>query len=484
MEKTYTPSGKTLKAFAASSAFFRGIMGPYGSGKSTACVMEILKRSVEQVPGPDGIRRTRWAVIRNSFPELKSTTIKTWNFWIPGSYGKMNFGSPITHTIKTPTLHIEMLFMALDQPADAKKLLSLELTGAWVNEAREIDKAIIDALTARVGRYPAKLDGGCPWSGVIADTNPPDDMSWWFQAAEGTAPDGKPEGWEFFKQPGGLTLEAENIENLPEKYYERMIAGKSSDWIAVNVNAQYGYVVEGQPVFPMYLDATHFDQDLKPNENFPLLIACDWGIAPCAIVGQRLADGTWAIIDELMSDDVGVKRFAEKLTSYIELNYPGFTVGTCHGDPSGQYRGKEAEDTCFDLMNTYTPYSWHPAPGDNDIAMRLEAVRNSLDRMIMGKPGFQIGPKCKKLRKGFTGGYHYKTIEGSGGKRSMETPNKNEYSHVHDALQYIMLGAGEASIVLSKHKKPTHPRLQAQRERVNEGREYDMFKTKYKPEGW
>lgn len=485
VDRAYSPEGATLKRFLASSAFVRGIMGPFGSGKSTVCVMEILRRAVEQQPGPDGVRRTRWAVIRNTYPELKSTTIKTWNFWIPRSWGKMNMGSPMSHTLRTPDLDVEVIFLALDQPDDAKKLLSLELTGAWVNEARQIPKTIIDALTGRVGRYPSKLDGGATWSGIIMDTNPPDDQSWWFEAAEGTGPDGKPSGWEFFKQPGGLHPEAENKSWLPDDYYERQVAGKSKDWITVNVDGQYGYVVEGQPVYPMYLDNTHFSQDLRADNQLSIFIACDWGIQPCAIIGQKLPDGTWHIVDEYMGDDCGVKRFGERLTSYIETSYAGFMVSTCYGDPSGMFRGKESEETCFDIMNAHTPWEWREAPGNNDIAMRLESVRNALNRMVMGKPGFQIGPKCKKLRKGFAGGYHYKTIEGSGGTRSMEVPNKNEYSHIHDALQYMLLGAGEASNVLSKHKRPLHPRLQAQKERVSQGsREYDMFNTKYKPEGW
>ena len=40
-----------------------------------------------------------------------------------------------------------------------KKLLSLELTGAWINEAREVPKAILEGLTGRVGRYPKKEGG-------------------------------------------------------------------------------------------------------------------------------------------------------------------------------------------------------------------------------------------------------------------------------------------------------------------------------------
>lgn len=475
MERTYTPDGATLKAFLADPSFVRGIMGPFGSGKSTVCVMDILKRIVEQQPGPDGVRRTRFAIIRNTFPMLKSTSIKTWNYWIPSSWGKMNMGSPISHTLKTPTIHAEILFLALDTAEDVKKLLSLELTGAWLNEAREMPKAIIDALTARVGRYPAKLDGGATWKGIIMDTNPPDDQSWWYQMAEVE----KPANWKFFRQPGGLDPMAENRKFLDDDYYDLQIAGKSQDWITVNVHAQYGYVVEGMQVYPMYLDNTHFSEDVIANENFPISIACDWGLAPVAIIGQRMPDGRWLIVDEYISDDVGVMRFAEQLTNYVLTNYPGFTVSTCNGDPSGMYKGKESEETCFQLMDNFTPWAWQPAPGNNDITMRLEAVRSALNRMVDGTPGFQIGPKCKKLRKGFMGGYHYKYIEGSGGTRAMETPNKNEYSHIHDALQYMLLGAGEASIVLAKKKKSMHPRLQAQMRE-----EYDPFSTKYKPEGW
>lgn len=450
-------------------------MGPYGSGKSTACVIEILRRAAEQAPGPDGVRRTRWVVVRNTYPELNTTTIKTWNFWVPREWGKMNLSSPISHSIRTPTLDIEVLFLALDRDEDVRKLLSLEVTGAWVNEAREIGRGVLDALTGRVGRYPSKIDGGCTWSGIMLDTNPPDDQSWYYDLAEVV----RPEGYEFFKQPGGLDPMAENKGNLPENYYERMVPGKSSDWVSVHVGGQYGYVADGQQVYPMYLDQTHFAKDINPNKNFPLIISCDWGIAPCAIIGQKLPDGRWMVIDEFISSDVGVKRFAENLTSFIELNYADFTVGTCFGDPSGMYRGKESEETCFEIMNNFTPYTWHEAPGDNDIAMRLEAVRNALNRMVDGMPGMQVGPKCKKLRKGFVSGYHYKYIEGSGGKRAQEVPNKNEYSHIHDALQYMMLGAGEASIVLAKKKKAIHPRLQSQMRE-----EYDPFNTKYNPEGW
>jgi hypothetical protein len=42
---------------------------------------------------------------------------------------------------------LRVLFMALDREDDASKLLSLELSFAWINEAREVPKGIVDAFS-------------------------------------------------------------------------------------------------------------------------------------------------------------------------------------------------------------------------------------------------------------------------------------------------------------------------------------------------
>ena len=51
------------------------------------------------------------------------------------------------------TVELEVIFLALDKQEDVKKLLSLELTGVWINEAREIPKSIVDACTMRVAAF-------------------------------------------------------------------------------------------------------------------------------------------------------------------------------------------------------------------------------------------------------------------------------------------------------------------------------------------
>ncbi len=81
-------------------------------------------------------------------------------------------------------VEMEVLFMSLDRPADVKKLKSLDLTGVWLNEASELAKAVLDMATGRVGRFPSKVQGGATWSGVILDTNSPDDDHWYYELAE------------------------------------------------------------------------------------------------------------------------------------------------------------------------------------------------------------------------------------------------------------------------------------------------------------
>lgn len=449
-----------------SPAFVRGIKGPVGSGKSTGCVIEILRRSMEQKPSFDGIRRTRWAIIRNSYPELKSTTMKTWAEWCPLAYGKLNQDSPITHFVRTQDMDMEVLFLALDRDEDVRKLLSLELTGGWINEAREVPRAIIDALTGRVGRYPPMKDGGPTWSGIIMDTNPPDDQSWWHKLAV----DETPEGWEFFDQPSGRSPQAENRQNLLPEYYDRLCAGKDPDWIKVYVDGEYGLVTEGKAVFPMYRDRIHSSPTLlEPLPAFAFTLGADFGLTPACIIGQKLPDGRWLIIDELVTDNCGIIRFAELLSAYLSEHYPDIMIGGAFGDPAGMARMGETERTAIEIMTEYTGWKWKPAP-TNDPVMREEVVINSLNRLVDGNAGVLISSKCKYLRKALAGGYHYKPIKTGNNTQFHTAPAKNQYSHPAEAFEYMLLGGGEMQVVMNRVR-----RNQKRGPRLATGLDYSIF---------
>ena len=152
MEYNATP---TATKFHQDDAFVRALMGPIGSGKSVACCTEIMRRACEQLPWENGVRKSRWAVIRNTYRELIDTTMETFFDWFPrdlGLWRQMDMKWTFVQALPDgTTVHLEVLFRALDRPNDIKKLLSLELTGGWLNEAREIPKAILDMLQGRVG---------------------------------------------------------------------------------------------------------------------------------------------------------------------------------------------------------------------------------------------------------------------------------------------------------------------------------------------
>lgn len=460
LDITYQPPGPVGDAFLQSAAFVRGIRGPIGSGKSTACCVEIVRKALEQQPVADGKRRTRWAIIRNTYPELRTTTMKTWWGLVPQNVGQWKDEGPPSHILEGEDFHIEVMFLALDRPDDIKKLLSLELTGAWINEAREVPKAILDALTGRVGRFPAMKDGGCTWFGILMDTNPPDSDHWWYRLAE----EDRPAQFEFFAQPSGLAPDAENVENLPPGYYERAVLGKTEDWIRVYVRGEYGFAMDGKPVYPEYSDSLH----CKPvviDTRLELRLGLDFGLTPAATFGQRGPMGDWRIKSEIVCEDMGAVRFAEAIHRHLDDHYRGIKLGPITGDPAGDARAGTDEQTVFQVLRANKVIA-HPAPS-NDFTLRREAVARSLTRLVGPVPGLIIDPACIKLRKAMAGGYCFRRLKIAGDDRYQDKPDKNMHSHVAESLQYMLLGSGEGrTVVRDPSTVATRPRVAATEYRI------------------
>ena len=449
----YTAPGPVAEAFFASNARRRFLLGPVGSGKSVACCMEILRRSMEQKPNAKGERKTRWAVIRNTYPELKLTTLETWRDWFNDSLGKFHHSPPYQHTLDFPMadgtrLKAEVIFLALDKPDDVKKLLSLELTGAWFNECREIPKVIIDGIDGgRIGRYPSKKDGGPSWFGIIGDTNMPDEDHWLHNLCEIE----KPDGWEFFRQPGGVVRRgdkwvvnpnAENIKNLPDTYYSEGMSGKSPGWIRVYYAAQWGFIQDGKPVFPEYSEDLHYCETLVLAPRLPLILGVDFGLTPAAILCQKDAYGNWNAIDELVTAEMGAIRFGEALQRKLRGEYAGTPLGKIWTDPAGSQRNQVNEQTPIEALRA-CGLPAQPCPGNNKFVERREAVAVPMGRLVEGRAGFRIGPKCIHLKRAMAGGYRFKRVLVTGEERYQDSPEKNAHSHPAEALQYAMLGEGE-----------------------------------------
>lgn len=424
---------------------YQFIMGPVGSGKSSGCIFHCFLNACKQVPDIHGVRHSRYVVVRATYPALKSTTLKSWISWFKDKI-KITYDIPIRAEIKYDLedgtkLHMEVLFIAVDSEQNVEKLRSLEVTACHINEASEIDEAVFQMIKTRIRRYPAKKDGGSVDPFIILDYNAVSTDHWLYRLAE----EDRPEGHSFYRQPPAVLFvngkyvvnpKAENLEHLVEGYYEGMCLGNDHDFIYVNVMNNYGEVRKGKPVYKDYNDADHCSTlDLKPIAGAQLVIGMDQGLTPAAAICQQCPDGSILVLDEITTTDCSLQEFCHDLLwPLIKNKYKDFIKNfyvVC--DPATMQRSMNDSKAGTDIIReSGLPYR---TAKTNAFTARREAVTHFL-RL---KNKFKLSPSCKSLRKGFLSEYKYEEVRASQTDAFKEKPAKNEFSHVHDALQYAML---------------------------------------------
>jgi hypothetical protein len=466
--------------------------------------MEGLRLSQDQWPNSKGIRKSRGVIVRNTNPELRTTTLNTWKQWIPEQISPIVMHPIIMTTLKQKlgdgtSMEMEVYFLAMDTDKDVKKLLSLETTWIFLNEAKQLPYSVVKAARERIGRYPAVIDGysdtetykaprdsngeyqPCKRKALIMDTNPPDDDHWWYQLAEegclrksknkDQAKKEMAKVFDFVRGPSPLienddgtyspNPEAENIKFLPGgyQYYLDMIAGNTEDHINVMVMGNYGIIVEGRPVYPSYNDRIHCPPGgVRAIKGLDICLGWDFGLTPACVFGQLTDRGQARVIAELVSEDMDVRTFARDVVKpFIQKYFKDFDIGFSFGDPAGNNRGEGegkasigilndlyADDSDDDNYKGDIPldmgFDTEQAP-TNDPTLRIDSVASFMNKMIDGEPGYILNKACESLRKGKNGGYRYNRVAIAGSEeRFRDKPDKNKYSHPSDAEQYLFLG--------------------------------------------
>ena len=441
----------TCAAFMKSNSFGRLIAGPVGSGKTTACLFELFRRACEQTPAGDGLRYTRMAIVRQTLKQLKDTVLKDITTWLEGVADYRV--SENTIYIRAGDVRSEWLLIPLDTPEDQRRILSMQLTMAWLSESIEMDVGLISPLTGRVGRYPAANLGGATFFGLIADTNMPSEGSDWHKFM--TEP---PADWSIFVQPGGMEPHAENLEWLtqtPETlklpvtsevrraqgrtYYERFIRSNSDDWCKRYVHAQFGDDPSGSAVFKeSFKSSFHVVEGVEPVSGHPLIVGQDFGRDPCSAICQLDHRGRFLVLEEVIAEDIGLELHIERSLrpALQQVRFLGRPV-VIVGDPAGRQRSSIYEETTFDVLKR-SGFMAFPAP-TNDLDPRLRAIDAFLLAQRDGGPAILIDKdRCPTIARALGGGYRYGKTRG--GQRK-PTPDKNNYSHIIDALQYAALAA-------------------------------------------
>lgn len=465
----YTPT-PTFEKFHRDSSMVRAVGGPVGSGKSVGMVMEILLKGLQQQPFR-GVRKTRWAIVRNTYSELKFTTIKTWLDWIPSEIGTVKLTAPPTAKVIIPDIgdntrvEIEVVFLALDREEDQAKLRSFELTGIWFNEGQFLDEEILRVGLQRTGRYPKVeqdehgkvIEGSGPtWSGAILDFNLVDTEHLLYRAFKTE----KRKGWKVWIQPPAIEeiddpetpgekiwLGNPNAENIKShanesnkwdgyRYYLDKLPGMKRSQILVDFCAQWGVSVVGQPVYAeTYDDEYHIaEEEIKVDKSLPLYMGIDFGLHPAIVFGQVMRDGKLVILKEIdpnQPSGVGLEEFLDDYyRPFVLEHFVGVRQFEGWGDPAG--RGRNAIDKRSPFMVLATAGVRCSPTLTNEFLPRKESV----EKFLMKRNGLILNPSCTRLRKGFLGGYGYKKVNGL----PKTHPEKNGFSHIHDSLQYLCLG--------------------------------------------
>ena len=440
--------GRTVARFITSRARVKGIRGPIGSGKTSGGVWAMMQEIFGQPILASGKRRARWLVARNSYRELQDTVMRSfWDWFPPASLGAFRAGDMVQEIVG-PDIEAEILFRSLDRPDSVRKLLSLELSGALLSEAREFPLMVVNMLEGRIGRYPPRREGGDGRRMLLMDTNPPDVSHWWPEMFERV----RPAGWEQFEQPSGLDAEAENIANLPPNYYTELMAGKSEEWIRVYVHGRYGYLAEGRPVFPEFAASVHAAERIEWDGS-AVLVGLDFGRTPAAAICQETVGGGLEQIGELTTTDTGAATFARELRKILAQRYQG-KVGAIYGDPSGDTKdgGRSGGDemTVFQILAANGIHAT-PAP-TQDPTLRREGLAGMMRRMTLtGYPAYRVSSSdCPVTVKGLSGFYRFtRVLSGGLEPRFQDKPEKNQYSHVCEALEYLAVGLGEGLKVIT-----------------------------------
>jgi hypothetical protein len=149
---------------------------------------------------------------------------------------------------------------------------------------------------------------------------------------------------------------------------------------------------------------------------------------------------------ELCAFDMGVKPFTEEAIKFLADKCAGFNIEQATGDPAGEAQDAH-DETVFQIMKA-AGLDCRPA-SSNEPSIRVGAVQDLLRKSIQGEPMLLIHPDCKMLRRACIDGYRYRKLKVAG-ERYDDKPDKNPWSHVAEALQYLLLGGGEGKALVVK----------------------------------
>lgn len=371
------------------------------------------------------LKDCRTVCVRKTYRNLEDTVIKTFFEWIPKHAGEWR-QADLCFIMPTPQGgRWETYFRSAESADDIEKFRGFELTNYWIDEAQEIQQDVKLVLDGRLS-YPT----GSPretFKGILT-TNPCDTEHWIYRDfVMNPLP-----SHEYWRQGANENpfLHAEYYSELEANYRDR------PELMRRYVHGEWGAIFSGKPVYGNEFNwEWHVaKKHLEAVRGVDIYCGWDFGLNPAVVFTQIHPNGQWMVLRELYADDMGFDEFSDAVIDFSNREFPNFTFIDI-GDPAGKARAATDESSCYDILRRKKRLC-RQAP-TNALIPRLESVKRRLIRSIKGNAMITIDPRCKRLNDGFSGGYRYKERGGTG--TVQDSPEKNMYSHIHDALQYVAL---------------------------------------------
>ncbi len=522
----FIPPGPVAERFLRSHSPIRIMEGPIESGKSTTSAMALYAIMCSIPRNREGKRKSRMLVTRNTYPDLRGSTVETWLNWFPPEqYGRFFDTEPYLHQMRFLDVECDVVFESFldDRDEVIRSLRSKEYTAAWVNEAQFFPRRLVFEIASRTGRYPRRIDiehalkpGEGLTQRLIADLNAPFVNDHWIRYMRGDIPFpedmpheervqyAKPPGVEFFKQPPALleifgadrktvigyevNPDAENLANMadgvrstlemerltreadekslpppkPHRYIE-LTGGRSTDEITRDLLGRTVTVKTNAAATPGFRRATHVTpKDVKPMEGVAPVLGADHGLTPAVIFLQQI-NGCWIAFDELCGENIGTDEFAPLVKAKLMSRFP-WCVETGYA-AWGDPQGGWRGST-----ETRTPFKLYAAHGltmrapapKDKPLLRLDATRRVLSTVKDDRPRLTVHPDCPRLIAALDGGAQVRRVKTPDGMKLVEEIVKNSHSHPFEALGYALWGGGEVRELITPTIQGVEPKPRVQ----------------------
>lgn len=221
---------------------------------------------------------------------------------------------------------------------------------------------------------------------------------------------------------------------------------------------------EGLPIYKGFKDDRHVSKaPILPVKGIPILRGWDFGGTPACAITQLTGLPRWNILPSLFVPNdqfMGIIRFARVVLEYCNVHYPEYEFLEI-ADPSGTARKDTDERTCYDILrgNKHIKpehgggFGLNVQPGEVAWQKRFERMEQVIGRNEDDGIAFlQVDPRERFIIDAFNGGYQRRKIATT--NLFADDPEKNEYSHVMNGLEYIASRVFTFTVSSTKPKQP------------------------------